>query len=68
MMTSCLAIIEFIIFTSRKSRSTERNFHKVVRLRSRLRVNGIQVLRLQIIPQPFQPLLNLFIRWIIHKD
>jgi hypothetical protein len=40
MMTSCLAIIEFIIFTSRKSRSTERNLHKVVRLRSRLRVNG----------------------------
>ena len=41
-MTSCLAIIEFIIFTWRKSRSTERNLHKVVRLRSRLRVKGIE--------------------------
>ena len=55
-MTSCLTIIEFIIFTSRKSRLTERNLHKVVRLRSRLRVNGHPI---NTSPIPLQdPVLN----------
>ena len=39
MMTSCLAIIEFIVFTPRSLRSIERKCQEGVRLRSRLRVN-----------------------------
>ena len=37
MMTSCLAIIEFIVFTSISLRSNERKCQEGVRLRSRLR-------------------------------
>jgi len=68
MMTSCFPIIEFIVFTLINLRSNERKFQEGVRLRSRLRVNESEALRLVILPQPPQPLLNLLIRWVVHKD
>ena len=41
MMTSCLTIIEVIEFTPKSLRSIERKCQEGVRLRSRLRVNGV---------------------------
>jgi hypothetical protein len=40
MMTSCFAIIEFIVFTLINLRSNERKFQEGERLRSQLRVIG----------------------------
>ena len=55
-MTSCFAIIEFIVFTPRSLRSIERKCQEGVRLRSRLRVNGHPI---DALPIPLQdPILD----------